>query len=262
MEAIARFREALSGGHVCLGTSITFTDPLVTEALADSVEFFWIDNEHSPMSPEVLQRHLLAARGKKVPALVRVRSFITPFIKEALDAGADGIIVPQIRTVDEVRQVVADCRYPPAGSRGYGPRVPSNYGRDGGEAFRARADKGVFVAVQIETLEALEAIDQIVSVPGLASLVIGPMDLSGALGRLGDVDHPDVVAAMETIVAKARGAGLFVGAGMGPDVEFACVLARRGVQWIHVGNDFSYLTKAMDELTASIRDCLGDRGSG
>jgi hypothetical protein len=63
---------------------------------------------------------------------------------------------------------------------------------------------------------------------------------------------------METIVAKAGGAGLFIGAGLGPDLEFASVLARRGVQWMHVGNDFSYLVKAMDELTAAVRDKLGD----
>jgi 2-keto-3-deoxy-L-rhamnonate aldolase RhmA len=113
-------------------------------------------------------------------------------------------------------------------------------------------------AVQSETMEALEAIDEIVGVPGLASLFIGPMDLSGALGRLGQANHPDVVAAMETIVAKARGADLFIGAGLGPDVEFACVLARRSVQWMHVGNDFSHLVKAMDELAAAIRDGLGD----
>ena len=261
MRAIERFRQNLQAGRLCLGASITFADPLVSEALADSVDFLWIDLEHSPMSHEVLNGHLLAARAKGVPALVRVRSFSTPFIKGALDGGADGIIVPQIRTVDEVCQVVADCRYPPVGRRGYGPRVPSNYGRDGGKAYLERANKDVFVAIQVETAEALESIDDIVKVLGLDSLVIGPMDLSGALGVLGEMEHPKVVAAMETIVAKARAAGLVVGAGWGTDEEYACTMARRGVQWMHVGVDFQYLVNSMDQLTLSIRKRLGGVGS-
>jgi 2-keto-3-deoxy-L-rhamnonate aldolase RhmA len=261
MRAIEKFRQDLQAGRVCLGAAVTFADPLVSEALADAVDFLWLDLEHSPMSPEALNGHLMAARAKNVVALVRVRGFDTPFIKAALDGGADGIVVPQIRTVDEVRQVVADCRYPPVGRRGCGPRVPSNYGRDWSKEFVEQANKTIFVSVQIETAEAMEAIDEIVGVPGLDSLVIGPMDLSGALGVFGEVEHPWVVAAMERIIAKARGAGLAVGAGMGADVEFACTLASRGVQWMHVGVDFQYLTNSVDQLTLSIRERLGSAES-
>src|SRR5262245_20319529 len=153
-EAIMRFRERLRAGETCMGASITLADPLVTEALGDSVDFFWIDLEHSPMSPEIVQGHLLAARSKNKPSLVRVTGSATPFIKPVLDAGADGIIVPQVRSAEEVRAVVADCRYPPVGRRGYGPRVPSNYGRDGGSAYIERANKSIFVVAQIETAEA------------------------------------------------------------------------------------------------------------
>jgi 2-keto-3-deoxy-L-rhamnonate aldolase RhmA len=173
-----------------------------------------------------------------------------------LDAGADGVIVPFVRTVEEVRQVVADCRYPPVGNRGFGPRVPSNYGRDGGSEYLERANRNVFVAVQIETAEALEAVDDIARVPGLDSLVIGPWDLSGALGRLGDVQHPEVVAAIKTIISKARAAGLAVGAGMNADADYACVMAKRGVQWIQLGCDFGYLVGFMDQITASVRSRL------
>src|SRR5437764_3084793 len=132
MTPIVHFRERLRAGDVCIGASITLADPHVTAALADSVDFFWIDLEHSTMSPEALNGHLLAARSKNKPALVRVTGSGTPFIKPVLDAGADGIIVPQVRTAAEVYRIVRDCRYPPIGHRGYGPRVTSNYGRDGG----------------------------------------------------------------------------------------------------------------------------------
>ena len=256
MEAIARFRQNLRDDRLCLGASVTLSDPLVSDALGGSVDFIWIDLEHCAMSPEALAGHLLAARARHVPSLVRVSGSDAAFIKPVLDAGADGIIFPQVRSVEEVKQVVTDCRYPPVGQRGYHPRVPSNYGRDGGGDYVERANKNLFVAVMIETAEALEALDAIVAVPGLDSLVIGPQDLSGALGMLGDLEHPQVVAAMETIIAKARAAGLAVGAGMGTDTDVVYGMAQRGVQWLQVGCDYGYLTEFMDHFTSSIRGHL------
>ncbi len=256
METILRFRQRMTDGDICVGASITFADPLVSDALGDSVDFFWIDLEHSAMSPEALQGHLLAAKSRQVPSLVRVPGSDTPFIKPVLDSGADGIIVPQVRSAAEVRRVVDDCRYPPLGKRGYGPRVPGNYGRDGGPDYVARANEAVFVSVQIENREAWEAIDEIVAVPGLDSIVIGPADLAASLGHTGDPDHSEVSAAIDHIIAKARGAGLFVGAGMGPDARYAVSMARRGVQWLQVGGDYSYMIahaeKIMDDISSNL----------
>jgi 2-dehydro-3-deoxyglucarate aldolase/4-hydroxy-2-oxoheptanedioate aldolase len=246
MEAIMKFRSDLRAGRICLGTGISFTDPLVSEALCGAVDFLWIDLEHSPMSPEAMSGHLLAARGKGVPALVRVSAGTTPLIKGALDAGAEGIIVPQVRSVEEVRQIINDCRYPPLGQRGYGPRVPAGYFRSGGREFTDQANQTIFVSVMIETAEAFAALDDILAVPGLDSVVIGPNDLSYSLGALGDVEHPKVVAAIETIAAKTRAAGRFVGAGMGTDAHYAYTMAKRGVQWLQVGSDCVYLYRFFD----------------
>ena len=253
-EAIAAFRKRLQEGRLLIGASIYLTDPRASEALADSVDFLWIDLEHNAMSPEVLTGHLLAARGKNKPTFVRVAGGSTPFIKPVLDAGADGIVVPQVRSAEEVRQIVADCRYPPVGRRGFGPLVPTNYGRIGGMTYAAQADQNLFVAVMIETIEAVRAIDEIVSIPGLDSVVLGPWDLSGSLGVLGELEHPTVVAAVEEVIARARTAGVSVGAGMGIDVEYACIQARRGVQWLQVGVDFGYLIHGVDQITARIRE--------
>jgi 2-keto-3-deoxy-L-rhamnonate aldolase RhmA len=256
MEAVIRFRQRLSAGEVCLGASITLSDALVSDALGDSVDFFWIDLEHSGMSPEVLNGHFLAARNRQVPALVRVPGSMTPFIKPVLDSGADGIIVPQVRSADEVQRVVNDCRYPPLGQRGYGPRVPSNYGRDGGRDYIERANQAIFVAVQIENREALSCIDEIVAVPGLDSVALGPWDLSASLGFPGELDHPQVMAAIDRVIEKARTAGLFVGTGMGPDANYAASMARRGVQWLQVGGDYSYMIQYANQMSSEIRSKL------
>jgi uncharacterized oxidoreductase len=253
MHAINEFRRKLDEGNVLLGASISFSDPLVSEALADSVDFLWIDSEHSPKSPEVLAAHLLAARARSKPAVVRVPSAGIPYLKGALDSGAEGIIVPQIKTIDEVRQAVDHCRYYDAGCRGYGPRVPSNYGRNAGMDYIENANRSVFVAVQIETPEALEAIDEIVAVPGLDAVVIGPADLSMGLGHPCETEHPEVIDAVKTIITKARQAGLSVGAGMGPDCGYATRMIDLGVQWLQIGDDYSHMIAHTDQVMSIVR---------
>lgn len=256
MESIARFRERLKAGETLMGAGISMSDPRITEALADSVDFVWIDLEHSPMSYEALVGHLMTARGKNIPALVRVTGSATPFIKPVIDLGAEGIIVPQVRSAEEVRQVVDDCRYPPVGRRGYGPHIPSNYGRDGGAEYAARANDNLFVSVQIENMEAYTALGDILEIVGLDSVVIGPQDLSGSMGMLGQVEHPQVVEAIQQIIAKAHEAGKYVGTGVGNDTDYAALMARRGINWLQVGGDYSYMIESADRIRGDFRKKL------
>ncbi len=257
-QAIAQFRQRLQQGEFLIGAAVTITDPRVSEALADSVDFLWYDMEHTTLSPEALAAHLIAARGKNKAALVRVQSSATPFIKSVLDAGADGIVVPQVTSVEEVQSIVDDCRYPPTGRRGFGPLVPTNYGRIGDLPYIEAADANIFAAVMIETAAAVEAIEQIVAIDGLDSIVIGPWDLSGSLGHLGQVDHPSVVEAIEHVIATTHNAGKFVGSGMPAAPNFAYTQARRGVHWAQLGVDCSYLTQFMDQAVTDIRQKLAD----
>ena len=127
-EPIRNFRQQLDAGQRLIGAAVTFSDPLITDALAPSVDFLWIDLEHTPMGPESLAGHLLAGRATATPCLVRVATGTTACIKPVIDSGATAIVVPQIETAEEACSVVRDCRYPPVGSRGYGPRVPSRFG--------------------------------------------------------------------------------------------------------------------------------------
>ena len=122
MTALQEFRGKMDSGAQCLGPSITLKDPVIAEALGPDSDFLWIDTEHSPMTIETVAAHLLGARACNKPALVRVPGSLTESIKPILDSGVDGIIVPQVTGVDEVKKVVADCRYPPTGNRGFGPR--------------------------------------------------------------------------------------------------------------------------------------------
>ena len=253
MSAMVGFREALRSGRVLVGGVITFADPLVSDALAEPLDFLWIDLEHCAMSPEAVAGHLLVGRARGVPTLVRVAAGDTPFIKQALDAGAEGIIVPLITSVKEVRSIVGDCRYPPLGRRGIHPRVPSNYGRAGGPEFLERQNREVFVTVQIETAEAYAALDDILAVPTLDSVMIGTQDLSAALGYPSQIDHPAVLEAIGSIAGRARAAGVFVGLGGGMDPDYARRVTDLGIQWIQYGADYNYMLAFADREMAAVR---------
>ena len=254
--AIQRFRQKLNADRLCLGAGISLADPAVTEALAESVDFFWIDLEHSAIGVESLLAHLIAAKAGGTAALVRIPTFDVGWIKRVLDSGAPGVIVPQIRSAEEVRAVVAACRYPPVGQRGFGPRRPSNYGRFGGAEYLRMANENVFVCVQIETAEALRDLEAIVAVSGLDAIAVGPADLSGAMGLPGQLRDPRVTEAVRTIAIKAKQAGKYVGIGMGPDADYAIEAASLGVQWIQCGGDYSYILSCVDGLFAGIRKRL------
>lgn len=251
---INKLRDKLRAGQTAFGAGITFTDPTVTEALSPSVDFFWIDLEHNATTTESMLGHLIAARAGGAPAIVRIPSDDVSWIKRTLDSGAEGIILPRSYSAAEAAEFVSACRYPPLGTRGFGPRRPMQYGRVGQQEYLQQANRDVFVAVQVETVELLAELDEVLKIEGLDSLVLGPQDLSGSMGRLGETTHPEVVAAMTTVATKAKAAGKFIGTGLGADPEFARVLIDCGVQWLQAGNDFEYMIRGCDEAFRQIRE--------
>jgi 2-keto-3-deoxy-L-rhamnonate aldolase RhmA len=255
VSAFSTFRERLRAGEILLGPSVVFSDPRVTEALAPSVDFFWLELEHSLIGPEAVIGHVSAARAADVPLLMRIPAGSTALIKPALDSGVQGLIIPQIRTVAEVRAVVDDTRYAPLGRRGLGPVRPSNYGRIGNHEVIAESRDEVFLSVQIETMEALEVVEEIAAVPGIDALVIGPTDLSSSMGILGQFDDPQMRAAIARIVAAAKANGISVGVGVG-SAEIATSMVRQGVQWVQLSGTDAYLWQRFEQLDAEVRSSL------
>ncbi len=255
-EHLQAFRQGLDRGHLGLGLAITFADPAVTEALAPSCDFVWLDLEHSPIGIETLSAHLMAADAARTAALVRVPSTDVGTMKRVLDTGAEGIIVPQINSAEEARTVVEACRYQPAGQRGFGPRRATGYGRRDIAEYVTQATREVFVAVQVETAAAYRDLDRILAVPGVDSIVIGPADLSASLGHLGQFDHPEVASAIETIIRRSRSAGRYVGMGLGIDPAQISKYAKLGVQWVMCGCDYHYLVAGIDRSFGQVRSAM------
>jgi 2-keto-3-deoxy-L-rhamnonate aldolase RhmA len=253
MENAPVFRQKLRRGTLALGTCVSFTDPTVTEALSTILDFVWIDMEHSVLSLEAVQGHVMATKATSTAALVRVPWNDPVLIKPVLDLGADGIIVPNVRSAEEARRAVAACLYPPDGIRGFGPRRPSKYGRVPGPELCRAANAAVLVVAQIEHLDAVRALDEILSVPGLSSIVIGPNDLSGSMGHMAEPGHPEVRAAIESIVDRARRRGVPVGIAVGENEDVVRGWAERGASWVSMGNDASLLLATAGRVASSLR---------
>jgi 2-dehydro-3-deoxyglucarate aldolase/4-hydroxy-2-oxoheptanedioate aldolase len=261
MENAKKFRDKIGRGQVCTGTFITCTDPTITEALCGVSDFVWIDTEHNALTLETVQAHLMATKGSDTAGLVRVPWNDPVLIKPVLDIGADGVIVPLVRTAEDVRRAVAACLYPPQGIRGFGPRRASGYGRLGGPEYCRLANESIIIVAQIEHVEAVQNLDEILAVPGLTSIVVGPNDLAGSMGLMGQPAHPDVLRVIETIVAKTRQTNVFASVSVGGGAEDFAAWVRRGVQWIPIGGDLSFMLSAARQVSGKLREHLGAAGA-
>lgn len=257
MHRATRFRNRLRKNEICLGTIVSSNDCTITEALCRDLDFVWFDAEHGAMPLDVLQTHILATTGTNAAPIVRVAWNDPVLIKPVLDMGAVGIIVPLVRTVEDARLAVAACKYPPEGIRGFGPRRPSAYGRLSGPEFCKSSNDSVLVILQIEHIDAVNDIERIARVPGISSLVIGSNDLSGSLGLLGQPRHPDVLAAIGKVIDAGRAAGVPVGIGIGNDAAIINEWIGKGMQWIAMGNDYSLLITALEQVSRQVREFIG-----
>lgn len=248
-----RFLQKLKRQQVAFGTVISSLDPAITELVAEDLDFVWIDMEHSPQTVTTLQSHLMAAKGTGATTLVRVPWNDPVPIKQVLDCGAAAIIVPMVRTVDDARLAVSACLYPPAGTRGFGPRRPSHYGRLSGPSFCRRANEQMICILQIEHIDAVNNIDSILKVPGITALVIGPNDLAGSMNLMGDVSNPEVVRAIEVVMERGNREGVPVGIGVGPQADAARLWIGKGMRWIALGSDTSLLLRALQGVLGSVR---------
>ena len=199
-------KRRLRDGATALGAWLSIADPAVAEIMAGAgFDYILIDTEHAPWSLESLQTTLLAFRGMPTVPIVRVPWNDQVHVKQALDVGADGVLAPMVRSAAEARALVAAAKYPPDGIRGFGPRRASDYGRNI-DAYVTGANAATIVIPQIEDVGAAEAIDEILAVPGVDALCIGPNDLSGSAGVLRQHDHPVVRGAIDRILKRRLGA--------------------------------------------------------
>jgi 2-keto-3-deoxy-L-rhamnonate aldolase RhmA len=199
------FRRRLSASSgPSFGTWISSSSPVNVDALKGlGFEWLMLDTEHSPLNPETTAAMSAILGGEGPVPLVRVGNVDPYLIKQALDGGARGVLVPLVNTAEQARAVVSYAKYPPQGVRGAAAAAASRYGLDLARYLR-EANQETLVGVQIETREALENLEAIASVDGVDLLFVGPTDLTLNLGLIDQRSHPDVQSAMRRVVEACR----------------------------------------------------------
>lgn len=246
-------RARLEGGAQLLGTFVQIADPAACEVMAKlGFEVLCVEAEHSCLGVETVQRLVLAMASTPAAALVRVAGNDPIAIAAALDAGAEGVLVPRVSTAAEAEAAVAAARFPPVGSRGLGPSRATAYGADIA-GHLARANRELLLAVQVETAQALENLHELLAVAEIDLVFVGPGDLACSLG-IQDPAAAELADTVASILTRARAAGRLTGVFAGSPADAARWRAR-GAGLVILGSDLTWLTRgAAAALAAAAAD--------
>jgi 4-hydroxy-2-oxoheptanedioate aldolase len=249
-------KRRLLDGRKAFGSWLHLAHPAAAEAMASAgYDFLFIDNEHGPGSLQDTVLQLQALAATQAAPVVRVPWNDPVYIKRLLDVGATSVMIPMIETADQARAAVAACRYPPRGLRGFGPWREMGRGTDMVDYIN-HAHENLLIIGQIESMKAIENIDEIAAVDGLDLLYIGPNDLSGSAGRFREFEHPDVTRAIDAAFAGIRRAGKPAGiVPYGPHTTED--LFRAGYAMIATGTDVALMRAAAAADVAAYRAQFG-----
>ena len=228
----------------------------VMESLARTgLDYVIIDTEHGCFSEETAADAVLAAeRGGLLP-FVRIGDIRRPYVLRMLDIGARGLIVPNIRTPEEVRELVSAAKFPPLGNRGFCPNRTTGWGADEWSkdvlSYMEECNRRCRLIPQCETREALEQIEEIAALPGGDGIFVGPCDLSIALGVPLQFDHPLLTAAVERILKACRDNGKesYIFAG---NMQDAVKWAAKGFDSVTYSLDASVFIQAFRAVLSAI----------
>lgn len=227
----------------------TIPSAVVTQALAAAgSDCVVVDLEHGAVDYASAHAMIAATAGTACAPLVRVTANEPMLVKRALDLGAEGIMFPLIESAQDARDAVASLRYPPFGTRGFGPFIAQSRWGVQMPAYRTAVEDHLVCCLLIETRGAVEAIEEICAVPGIDIIVPAQFDLSTALGVSGQFDHPDFLAAVTRIERAALAAGLPLG-GVAFSPAQAETLFARGYRII-AGFDVLWLRSQAAEMRA------------
>lgn len=246
-------RSALARGELLRGPFQLFSDRAVTEILLGAgFDFVLVDAEHRALNAETVEDIVRTAQGLGKSAMVRVPMIARGPIQYILDSGADAILVPLVNSRAQAEEAVSLCRYPPAGTRGLnaGTRAAA-WGTTDPGGYAARANQQTVVAVQIETRQGLEAVEEIAAVDGVDMLYVGPFDLSHNLGLTGQLGHADVRAAIAKVFKTGRERNKWTGV-LAPDLAFAKWCVGEGVRFLTFRSDIRFLKASVMAGVAEI----------
>ena len=247
-------KKSLKNKGLTVGSWITIGHPSVIEILSNAgFDWLTIDMEHNSIDPSMMQTLISTIQSKDIAALVRVSKNEEVPIKHALDAGADGIIVPMINNENDAKKAVEYAKYPPNGKRGVGLSRAQNYGASFNE-YKKWTNKNLVIIAQIEHIEGVKNLDKIISTKGIDGIIVGPYDLSGSLGFPGEFEREDVQKALCIIKQTCLKANFPFGYHVvAPNAELVNSKIREGYSFIACSTDFYFMSENAKELLNAVK---------
>lgn len=247
-----RARTIWQQGGCVLNGWLHIASPFATEVMAQQGwDSLTIDLQHGPVDYQTALGMLQALSATNVTPFARVPWNEPGIIMKLLDAGCFGIICPLVNTRAQCEAFVGACRYPPQGYRSYGPTRATLYA---GADYAAHANETVIAMAMIETQAALDNLDDILSVPGLDAIYVGPADLSQSLGGKPHTDYtePRLLALLDHIVSAARAHRVVAGIHTG-SVEYALQMLQKGFQFVTVQSDARLMAQAAARVVSAVK---------
>lgn len=249
-----KFKKALKNNETLWGLWLGLPDTSCAEICAGAgFDWLLIDGEHAPFELKTIMHHLQAMAPYDVSPIVRPEIGSVSMIKRLLDIGAQTLLVPMVNTAEQARELVSAVRYPPEGIRGMGSSLARAARWNKVPQYLQKANEEICLIVQVETLEAMDNLQEIVQVDGVDGVFIGPSDLSGAMGHVGNPDHPEVVAkiewGMEVIKRSGKASGI-----LSLNLEKAQHFAETGTNFVGVGVDTLLLRNGAEQLIKKVKN--------
>lgn len=255
-----QLRRALSEGKVVCGLAVMSRSPILVEILGyTGFDFVFIDTEHAPIGSDMTLENLIrAAEASDIVPIVRVKENREHYIRNALEAGAQGVVIPHVATKEDAEKAVKYARFPLRGVRGADPTVRSARYRCGDfnwEEFIRKSNEEAMVIPLLEDKEFLSNLEDILSVDGIDAISFGPTDyaLSCGLNLLYDYTHPKLVKAFDAVVEGANKKGLPVLSAVNPPtVEQSNKLKDMGVRFLLFGVDIAHISTTFHVLMQDV----------
>ena len=255
-EIVLNLKEKLHQNIV--GTHISMTNSMVSEIFGRlGYDYIWIDSEHSENNYTSIRNHITAVNAGGTPAIVRVSQNDFNHVKRILEMGPQGIVFPMVNSVKDAEDAVRFSTYPPIGIRGFGPLRAVNYGIDDMSEFIRTADRNLCRFIQIESVQAIDNLEEIIKIDMIDGYIFGPCDLSGTLGELGNIygekTQNCIKKAIEILKKHNKTIGISLGTTDKNELQFWHDL---GINMISSGTDYDYIMRGARENLRNFRECI------
>ena len=242
-------KKALKSRKKLFGAWVSYAEPSITETFAKAgFDFLAIDMEHSTITLPEAKGIITASQFYDVSCLPRPVSHSNDFIKPLLEFGADGMLIQMVNNANEVKRLIDHIKYPPIGKRSYGVNRAQGYGFDFDEYTSDWNNSSIFM-IQVESIEAVDKIDEILAFDEIDGVMIGPYDISGSLGVPGQLDHPKVIEASKKVIEACKKYRKSCGTQLNdPNTNSVDELFNLGYTFAILGSDLFVLWKWAEQM--------------